>query len=127
MIAILLVAVAVGAACGLVRLKCWALIPATAIYWGISVIEGIVTGVGVRTITLMLFAGATFLQLFYFIGWLVFDEQKGAAPAPRPLRPELARAMQSAIGQELRMRYRLPQDLPQELGACLGELKARYG
>jgi len=127
MIAILLVAVAAGAACGLARLKVWALIPATAIYSMIAIIEGIVTGLGAGAIALTLLIGATFLQLFYLITWIFFEEQKHPALAPRPLRPELARAMQSAIGQELRMRYRLPRDMPRELGVRVAQLKARYG
>ena len=124
MIAILLVAVAAGAACGLARLKVWALIPATAIYSMIAIIEGIVTGLGAGAIALTLLIGATFLQLFYLIAWIFLEEP---ALAPRPLRPELVRVMQSAIGQELRMRYRLPQDLPQELGVRVAQLKALYG
>ena len=134
MIAILLVAVAAGVACGLARLNVWSLIPATAVYLVITVIEGIVTGLGAGTIALTLFIGATVLQLCYLIGWLLFEEQKRRTPAqqrsalaPRPLRPELVRAMQSAIGEELRMRYRLLQDLPQQLDIRVSQLQARYG
>ena len=124
MIAVLLVTLTAGAACGLARLKVWALIPATAICSMITVIEGIVTGLGAGTIALTLVIGATFLQVFYFIGWVLSQELK--RPAPRSSRPELVRAMQSAIGQELRMHYGLPQDLPQELGVRVAQLKAQY-
>jgi hypothetical protein len=127
MIAVLWVAVAVGAACGLARLKVLALIPATAIYSMIAIIDGIVAGLGVGATTLTLFIGAAFLQLFYLIGWLLVEEQQRPVHPRRSLRPELVRAMQSVIGQELRMRYRLPQDLPQELGVRIAQLQARYG
>ena len=127
MLTVLLVAVAAGAACGSARLKVWALIPAIAIYSMITIIEGIVTGLNAGTIALSVVIGATLLQLFYLIGWLLLEEQKRPAPALRPLRPELASAVQSAIGQELRMRYRLPQDLPRELGVLVAQLSARYG
>ena len=90
MMTVLLVAVAAGAACGSARLKVWALIPAIAIYSMITIIEGIVTGLGAGTIALSVVIGATLLQLFYLIGWLLLEEQKRPAPAPRPLRPELA-------------------------------------
>jgi hypothetical protein len=126
MIAILLVAVAAGVACGSARLKVWALIPATAIYSLITIINGVTAGLGAGFIALTLLIGATLLQLFYLIGWLVFEEQKRFAPSPKPLRPELV-AMQSAIGQELRIRYRLPQNLPQELSVRVTQLKARCG
>ena len=102
MIAVLLVAVAAGVAGGLARLKVWALIPATAIYSMITIIEGMVAGLGAGKITITFLIGAAFLQLFYLIGWLLSQEQKRRVPAPRSLRPELVRAMQSAIGQELR-------------------------
>jgi hypothetical protein len=94
---------------------------------GLASGDTIVTSLGAARIALTLFIGATFLQLFYLIGWLLFEEQKRRAPAPRPLRPELVRAMQSAIGQELRMRYRLAQNLPEELGVRVAQLTARYG
>jgi hypothetical protein len=127
MIAVLLVAVAAGVAGGLARLKVWALIPATAIYSMITIIEGMVAGLGAGKITITFLMGAAFLQLFYLIGWLLSQEQKRRVPAPRSLRPELVRAMQSAIGQELRVRYRLSQDLPYELGFRVAQLRARYG
>jgi hypothetical protein len=132
-ITILLVAVAAGAACGWARLKVWALIPAIAIYAIITVSQGILTGLGAGIITLTLFIGAALLQLSYLIACVLFQQQKRPAPAQRPApaprlsRLELARAMQSTIGQELRMHYPLPQDLPQELAARVDELKARYG
>jgi hypothetical protein len=124
---LLLVAVAAGAACGAARLKVWALIPAAAIYSMITITDGIVTGLGAGTITLTVFIGATFLEFFYLVGCVLFEEQERPAPAPRSLRPEFVRAMQSAIGQELRMRYPLPQDLPPELGDRVAQLTARYG
>ena len=126
MIAVLL-AIAAGAACGLARLKVWALIPATAIYSVMAVIEGIVFGSSTGTITLMLLVGAAFFQLFYLIGGLLSQQQKQPGLARRLLRPELVRAMQSAIGQELRVRYRLPQDLPHELAARVTQLTVRHG
>jgi hypothetical protein len=128
----LLVAVAAGVACGR-QLNVWALIPATILYSMITVIQGILTGSGAGTIILTLFIGATFLQLSYFIACVLFQQQKRPASAQRPAparrlsRLELARAIQSSIGQELRMHYPLPQDLPQELAARVDQLKARYG
>jgi hypothetical protein len=133
MITILLVAVAAGVACGRAQLNVWALIPATVIYSMITVIQGIFTGLGAGTIILTLFIGATFLQLSYLIACVLFQQQKRPAPAqrrapaPRLSRLELARAIQSTIGQELRMHYTLPQDLPRELAARVDQLKARYG
>jgi hypothetical protein len=127
MIAILLVAVIAGSVCGSMRLKVWAIIPATAIYSLITIIDGVIAGLGAGIIALRLVIGATVLQLFYLIGSLVFEEQKRRTPSPKPLRPELIHAMQSAIGQGLRIRFPLPQDLPQELSVHVAQLKARYG
>jgi hypothetical protein len=126
-ITILLIAVAAGAACGSARLNVWALIPATVIYSIITVIHGILTGLGAGIITFTLFIGVTFLQLSYLIACILFEQQRRRAPAPGLSRRELVRAMQSTIGQELRMHYTLPQDLPQELAARVDQLKARYG
>jgi hypothetical protein len=93
----------------------------------ITVIQGILTGLSAGIIALTLFIGATFLQLSYLIACVLFQQKKHPAPAPRLSRLELARAMQSTIGQELRMHYPLPQDLPQELAVRVDQLKARYG
>jgi hypothetical protein len=127
LIALLLVAVAAGATCGLARLKILVLIPVTTIFLAVTVIEGRANGLGMGTIVLMLFVGATFSQAGYLIGWLLFEERELPAPRPKALPPELVHAMQSAIGEELRMRYPLPQDLPPQLRVRMAQLKARYG
>lgn len=123
-IVILLVAVAAGAACGLARLKISAVALTTVIFLIIAVVEDSITGLGVWTIALTLLIGTTFLQLFYLIGWALLEEEEKPAPGRITLRPELVRAMQTAIGQELRMSYPLPQDLPPQLRIRVDQLKA---
>jgi hypothetical protein len=127
MIGVLLVGVAAGTACGLARLKIWSLILVTIVFSMITVVAARVTGLGAGTIALTLFTGVTLLQLFYFIGLLVVEERKQPATSPKPWRPDVVRALQSAIGQEMRMSCPLPVDLPPQLEARFAQLTARYG
>lgn len=127
MLPILLVAVAAGAACGLSRLKVWALVPVTAVYSMTALIDGIINGLGLGSMALMLFAGATALQLSYLIGGLVSEERKRPAPDAKLARLDLIRLMQSAIGQELRTSYPLPENLSPQLRDRIALLSARYG
>lgn len=127
MIAILLVGIAAGATCGLARLKIWALIPVIIIFLIITVIEGHLTGLGVGGMALTFFIGNAFLQVGYFIGSFLSEEGEQPASRPMPSRPELVRLVQSAIGQEMRMSWALPVDLPPQLDMRVAELRARYG
>jgi hypothetical protein len=91
------------------------------------------TGRGVGASVLTFFVGSTCLQLFYFVGSLLLQERTRPASAAMPSRPampsqpELVRLVQSAIGQEMRMSWAVPVELPPQLDACVAQLKARYG
>lgn len=127
MVPILLAGVAAGVTCGLAGLNIWAVTSVTIFFLGVTVIEGSVTGLGPGTIVLMFFIGATFLQLFYLIGSLFSQQRTLPASAPRPSRAELDRLVQAAIGQEMRMSFALPVDLPLQLNLRVAQLRARYG
>lgn len=127
MTAVLLVSAAAGTTCGLARLKVWALIPVTALLLIITLVEDSVTGAGVGKIALTFLLATTFLQLFYFIGSVPLEEHKRSASGSKPLRPDLTRGLQSAIGQEMRMCCPLPVELPPELDIRVAQLKVRWG
>jgi hypothetical protein len=127
MIPMLFVGGAAGAACGLARLKVWALFPVLALFLIITVVEGRLTGRGTGAAALTFFVGSVFLQLFYFVGSLLLQERAQPASASMPSRPELVRLVQLAIGQEMRMSWAVPVELPPQLDACVAQLKARYG
>lgn len=78
-------------------------------------------------VVLTSFIGITFLQGFYLIGSALSQEQTLPVSSPMSLRPEHVRLMQFAIGQEMRMSWALPVDLPPQLEARVTQLQARYG
>jgi hypothetical protein len=127
MIPLLLVGAAGGVTCGLARLKVWSLVPAIVLFLIITVIDSRLTGLGVGATALAFFIGSTFLQLLYFVGSLLLQERTRPASAPMPSRPELVRLVQLAIGQEMRMSWALPVDLPPQLGVRVAQLQAKYG
>jgi hypothetical protein len=113
--ALLLCSSAVGLSLAFARLKVWALIPATIILSLTAVIGGIVFGLRWGTITLIVIAGATILQSSYLIGELLSEIPRPRL-APHPsLRPNLIRAEQFAIDEELKTEFPTPHELPREL------------
>ena len=123
--ALLLGSSATGLALGLARLKVVALIPATIVLLLTAVIGGGVFGLRWGTIALTVIAAATILQSSYLIGGLLSE-----APSPRAgvnLRPDLIRAAQFAIGEELRTQFQTPHDLPRQLRTRMKQLAVRYG
>jgi hypothetical protein len=106
----------------LARLKVWALIPATLIFAIITVIVDLMLGFGWGTIALTAIAAATVLQFSYLIGVRLSE-----APVHKPVRPELLNAVQSAISEELRNHYEVPQVLSSRLRTRVAQLQAQYG
>ena len=127
MITLLLAGAMAGITCGLARLNIWAVISATALFLAIAVIDGSVTGSGLSRVVLTSFIGITLLQAFYLIGSALPQGQTLPASSPISLRPEHVRLMQFAIGQEMRMSWALPVDLPPQLETRVTQLQARYG
>jgi hypothetical protein len=127
MIPMLLVGVGAGVTCGLARLKVWALLPAIIFFLIITVVDGRLTRLGLGTTALTFVIGSTFLQVSYLIGSALWQERTHRASSPIPSSPELVRLVQSAIGQEMRMSWALPVDLPPQLDRCVSQLRARYG
>jgi hypothetical protein len=125
--ALLLFSSASGLALGLARLKVLAVIPATIILSLTAVIGGIVFGQRWGTIALTGIAGATILQSSYLIGGLLSETQSPRAAARTNLRPDLIRAAQFAIGEELRTQFQTPHVMPRQLRTRMKQLAVRYG
>src|SRR5438067_12815503 len=97
--AFLLSSSATGLALGLARLKVLALIPATIV---LSLTAAIGFGLRWGTIALTVVAAATILQSSYLIGGLLSEAPSPRAAPRTSLRPDLVRAAQFAVGEELR-------------------------
>lgn len=124
MLAVLSFACATGAACGLARLKVWALIPASTIFVMIAVGLGSYLDLTWGRIALIVFAVLMLLQVAYLIGAVLSGrptrhQVSDCLPAER----ELIRIVQMAIADELRV-YFAPslEDVPQQLRAKLAML-----
>jgi hypothetical protein len=126
MAAFFLIAVAVGIACAVVRLNACALVVATIVLSITLIIDGRITGLGGGIIALTLFTGVTLLQVFYLGGWFLIEPERPMM-SRKLSRLEVARAVQTAIGQEMRMSCPFPVDLPPQLESRLAQLQARYG
>jgi membrane protein DedA with SNARE-associated domain len=125
--AVLLSSSATGLALGLARLKVFAVIPATIVLSLTAAIGGVVFDLRWGTITLVVIAAATILQSSYLIGGLL-SEAPSLRAAPRTsLQPDLIRAAQFAIGEELRTQFQMPHGLPPELRTRVKQLAVRYG
>jgi hypothetical protein len=111
--ALLLGSSATGLALGLARLKVLALIPATFVLSLTAAIGGVVFGLRWGTIAL--------------IGGLLSDVPSPRAAPRTSLRPDLIRAAQFAIGEELRTQFQMPHDLPRQLRTRMKQLAVRYG
>jgi hypothetical protein len=118
---------AIGLSLGLARLKVWALIPATIILSLIAAAGGSVYGLRWGTITLAVIVGATILQSSYLIGGLLSEAPSPRAAPRTSLRPDLIRAAQFVIGEELRNQFQMPHDLPRQLRTRMKQLAVRYG
>jgi hypothetical protein len=118
----------IGAAFSLAQLNGWALIPVSTIFSTIVVISGAVSRLKWGTTALNVVAGTTLLQLSFFVSLFLSETQRPVRTrAASPRREELLRAMQSGIGQELRVEFQSPQDVSGQLLLVLKELQARRG
>jgi hypothetical protein len=125
--ALLLCSSATGLALGLARLKVLALILATITFSLTATIGGIGAGLHWGTIALTVIANVTILQSSYLIGGLLSEARRPRATHCRSLRPDLVRAAQFAIGEELRTQFQTPRELPTELQTKMKQLAVRYG
>jgi hypothetical protein len=125
--ALLLGSSATGLALGLARLKVLALIPATIVLSLTAAIGGVVFGLRWGTIALIVIAAATILQSSYLIGGLLSEAPSPRAAPRTSLRSDLIRAAQFAIGEELRLEFETPHELPRQLRTRMKQLAVRYG
>jgi hypothetical protein len=125
--ALLFFSSASGLALGLARLKVFALIPATFILSLAAAAGGIISGLRSGMIALTVIAGATILQSSYLIGGFLSEAPSPRAAPRTNLRPDLIRAAQFAIGQELRTQFQTPHGLPRQLRTKVKKLAVRYG
>ena len=128
MLVVLSLAFAAGAACGLARLKVWALIPATIIFSLLAAIGGASFGLGLGRTVLVLFCAVTLLQVSYLIG-AAFSDAPQRISVHIPPKQELLRTAQTAIAQEL-LAYFEPvplDDVPPQLSNKLTLLETRCG
>jgi hypothetical protein len=126
-LALLLFSSASGLVLWLARLKVFALIPATMIFALFAVSGGIALKLHWGTIAFTVIASATILQASYLIAGLLSE-----APSPRlapciTLRPDLVRAAQIAIGEELRIHFRTSNNLPRQVRSRVEQLAVLYG
>jgi hypothetical protein len=125
--ALLLGSSATGLALGLARLKVLALIPATIVLSLTAVVGGVIFGLRWGTIALTVVAAATILQSSYLIGGLLSEAPSPRAAPRTSLRSDLIRAAQFAIGEELRLEFETPHELPRQLRTRMKQLAVRYG
>jgi hypothetical protein len=116
-----------GLALGIVRLRAFALIPATIIFSLITIIGCVVIGLQWGAITFTVIANATILQSSYLIVGLLSEALTGRAVSRTNLRTDLIRAAQLAIGQELRTHFQTPHHLPSPLRTGMEQFALRYG
>lgn len=116
-----------GLALGIVRLRAFALIPATIIFSLITIIGCVVIGLQRGAITFTVIANATILQSSYLIVGLLSEALTGRAVSRTNLRTDLIRAAQLAIGQELRTHFQTPHHLPSPLRTGMEQFALRYG
>ena len=125
--ALLLCSLATGLALGLARLKVLALILATIIFSLTAAIGGIVSGLHLGAIAFTVIANVTILQSSYLIAGLLSEAPSSRAAPCTSLRPDLVRAAQFAIGEELRTQFQTPRELPRQLRTRMKKLAVRYG
>jgi hypothetical protein len=100
-----------GAACGLARLKVWAVIPASTIFAMIAVVLGFYLGLTGGRIVLVVFAVLMLLQVAYLIGAVLSDAPTRRQVSHRlPVERELLWTAQMAIADELRVYFAPPLD-----------------
>jgi len=118
MLMILSLAFATGAACGLARVRVWALPPIIFVFLLVAFAISSSMDFALGRITLALFAAFIVMQLAYLIGAALSEmtlRHRQAALSP----------VQSAIADELRDYFLPPSDLPQQLRDKLAALQSR--
>jgi hypothetical protein len=118
MLMIFSLAFATGAACGLARVRVWALPPIIFVLLLVAFAVGSSMDFAPGRITLALFTAFIVMQVAYLIG---------AAHSEMTLRHQRAALspVQSAIADELRNYFQPPNDLPQQLRDKLAVLQSR--
>jgi hypothetical protein len=118
---------ATGLALALVQLRVFALIPATIIFSLITTIGCVVIGLQWGAIAFTVIANATILQSSYLIAGLLSEASTTRAVGRTNLHTNLIHAAQLAIGEELRIHFQTPHDLPSPLRTRIEQLALRYG
>lgn len=127
--AIFVFGLVLGAACGLARLKVWLLVPGTFLIAIVAVVVGSMLRFEWAMIALTVTAGAAFFQFSYLVGGILSELPSFHAnrASSRSVRAHLFYAMQSAIGEELRIYYQVTRDLPWEFRTKVDQLQAQLG
>ena len=79
-ISLLISSCAVGACCSYLRLKVWALIPATTFFWMCALIDGLVLGPNPGLTAVVIIAGTVLLDASYLLGLFLVDRLGHGSP-----------------------------------------------
>ena len=123
MTGIVIVGAATGAFLGLRQFKVFVLVPAILLAATGIIMKGVLAGLDYQDISLDSLAIIVSLEIGYFVGSIAAGSLTVRA-ADR--KTELLHAMQTALGQELRIAFELPRDLPPEWVALVTRLNERH-
>ena len=124
---LLLVSSAVGAACGLGRLRVWVVVPAAFILAAAALIARELVSLTWSIALLTMIAGIICIQISYLLGaFLSQFSHMGAEPvaSAKPLSSDLLHAMQLAIGDEMRSEFGVPQDMSSQMRVKVAQLES---
>jgi hypothetical protein len=113
-------AAAGGVVLGLRHLKVFALLPVILLVAAGAIAIGVATGLHPRTIAFGLLMTVLSPQIGYLVSAIGVPEFLRARAANRIAA--LLSATRTAIGQELRTVFELPQELPREMAALLAQM-----
>jgi hypothetical protein len=115
MLALLTVLALAGAVLGL-RFKAFALVPVIVVVGLAIIMNGAGTDQGSRAILLTLLAAVACLQIGYFAVCILRAYLRVGVTRRGP---DLLRALRTAIGEELKTSFAVPEELPPEMLALL--------
>jgi hypothetical protein len=104
-----------GALLGIRSFKVLALVPAIVLLTSYVIVTGIVTGLGFGWIAAYALTAVAILQLTYLMASAAieyFNMLQTKAPQRISVPPAMLEAVRLAIGQELKVSFDLPRDLP---------------
>jgi hypothetical protein len=127
-VAIPIFGVLAGLVLGLGRYRVFALLPVILLVTIAAVAKGIASGLDPRTIALGTLLALASPQIGYLITivascFVVAHIRIRAAKR----KPELLRAMQSGIGQELSAEFEPPREIPEEMVALIARMEVTSG